>query len=74
MSAPDSAMTLTRRLQAFDTWCQARRRQFNYAAVAVVAAAVVLELLDLASAEKLDAYEAVFDRGDASAFPALMAA
>jgi putative intracellular protease/amidase len=37
-------------------------------------ARAVLEHLNLASAEKLDAYEAVFDRGDASAYPALMAA
>ena len=37
-------------------------------------ARAVLEHLNLASTEKLDAYEAVFDRGDASAYPALMAA
>jgi putative intracellular protease/amidase len=37
-------------------------------------ARAVLEHLGLASAGKLDAYEAVFDRGDASAYPALMAA
>ena len=37
-------------------------------------ARAALERLGLASEERLEAYEAVFDRGDASAFPALMAA
>ena len=36
-------------------------------------ARATLERLDLASAETLDAYEAVFDRGDASAYAALTA-
>jgi putative intracellular protease/amidase len=37
-------------------------------------ARAALERLGLASDARLEAYEAVFDRGDASAFPALMAA
>ena len=37
-------------------------------------ARATLAHLELASAAKLDAYEAVFDRGDASGYPALMAA
>jgi hypothetical protein len=37
-------------------------------------AAAVLERLGLASRAKLDAYEAVFHRGNGSAYPALMAA
>ena len=37
-------------------------------------AAAVLARLGLASASKLEAYEAVFHRGDGSAYPALMAA
>src|SRR4051794_5940286 len=37
-------------------------------------ARAVLERLGLASAARLEAYEAVFHRGDASAFPVLMAA
>ena len=35
-------------------------------------ARATLERLGLASEEPLEAYEAVFHRGDASAFPALM--
>jgi len=35
-------------------------------------ARAVLERLGLAAPEVLEAYEAVFDRGDASAYPALM--
>ena len=37
-------------------------------------ARATLQHLELASEAKLDAYEAVFDRGDASGYPALMAA
>jgi putative intracellular protease/amidase len=37
-------------------------------------ARATLDRLDLASTETLDAYEALFDRGDASAFPVLMQA
>ena len=37
-------------------------------------ARATLERLGLASEQRLEAYEAVFDRGDASAFPALMQA
>lgn len=37
-------------------------------------AGAVLGYLGLASEETLDAYEAVFDRGDATAYPALMSA
>ncbi len=37
-------------------------------------ARATLAHLELASEAKLDAYEAVFDRGDASGYPALMAA
>jgi len=37
-------------------------------------ARATLERLDLADATRLDAYEAVFHRGDAGAFPVLMAA
>ena len=35
-------------------------------------ARATLQRLGLASDQRLEAYEAVFDRGDASAFPALM--